>query len=129
MGEKKIWSKILVKNFGQKFFASKYFLVKKIFGSKKFLGQKIFGSKSFCQSKIFWVIKILGKKIFWVKKFWAKKVWSKDLDPEFFLSKKTGRVKPRWRIYDTLPPENSRVKCVGLLLVLLGKVAYKISEP
>ena len=57
----------------------------KILGSKKILGQKNFGSK----------------------KFWSKK----DLDPKIFLSKKRGRVNPRWRIYDP-PPENSRVKIV-----------------
>ena len=28
------------------------------------------------------------------------------------LSKKTGRVNPRWMIYDPLPPENTRIKIV-----------------
>ena len=81
----------------------KAFWVKKIFWVKRNLGKKFGGQTNF-GSKFFSVIKILGKKIFWVKKFWAKKVWSKDLDLKFFLSKKTGRVKPRWRIYDSPPP-------------------------
>ena len=43
------------------------------------------------------------------------------------MSKKTGRFNLRGMIYDPLPPpENSR-DCTGLLLVLLGEVAYKIS--
>ena len=88
----------------------KTFWVKKIFWVKRNLGKKFGGQKNF-GSKFFSVIKILGKKIFWVKKFWAKKVWSKDLDLKFFLSKKTGRVNPRWRIYDP-PPQ----KIVGLKL-------------
>ena len=65
---------------------------------KKNLGKKSFGSKNF------WVEKFLGHKNFWDKKM---------LDPKFFsFEKKTGRVNPRWRIYDPLPPP----KIVGLKL-------------
>ena len=71
--------------------------------------------------KIFWVTKFLGsknvlvkknsvKKISGPKKFWGKKILSQknfgliDLNPKFVLSKeKTGRVNPRWRIYDPPP--------------------------
>ena len=61
------------------------------------MGQRIFGSKNF------WVKKFLGHKNFWDKKM---------LDPKFFsFEKKTGRVNPRWRIYDPPPP-----KIVGLKL-------------
>ena len=41
----------------------------------------------------------------------AKKIWSKRFGSKIFLSKKRGRVNPRWRIYHP-PPENSRVKIV-----------------
>ena len=58
------------------------------------------------------------KKFSWPKKFWGKKILSQknfgliDLNPKFVLSKeKTGRVNPRWRIYDP-PPQ----KIVGLKL-------------
>ena len=57
------------------------------------------------------------KKISGPKKFWGKKILSKIFfliyfNPKFVLCKeKTGRVNPRWRIYDP-PPENSRVKIV-----------------
>ena len=75
-------------------------MVKKIFGSKKIWVKNFLGHK------------ILGQKIFWVKKFRDEKNFGqKDLNPKLFLSKKTGRVNPRWRIYDP-PPENSRVKIV-----------------
>ena len=88
-------------------------MVKKNFGQKKFWIKKI-------ESKIFWVIKILGQKIFWVKKFWDEKnVVQKDLNPKLFLSKKTGRVNPRWRIYDP-PPENSRVKLCWVVVSIDG---------
>ena len=61
------------------------------------------------------------------KKIWVSKIIKnpkKNLGQIFFgsidsgpvfLSKKTGRVKPRWRIYDPPPSENSRVK------ILLGR--------
>ena len=68
------------------------------------MGQKKFGSKKFWVKK-FWVIKILGKK----------KIWSKRFGSEICWFKKTGRVNPRGRIYDSPPPENSRVK------ILLGR--------
>ena len=42
----------------------------------------------------------------------------KELGPKKFLSKKTGRVNPRVRIYDSHSPENSRVK------ILLGCFYY-----
>ena len=42
------------------------------------------------------------------------------LDPNFFhLKKKTGRVNPKI----------VGLNCIGLLLVLLGNHAYKISDP
>ena len=67
-------------------------MVKRKFSVKKLLGQKNFGVK-----------KILSQKNFGLT----------DLNPKFVLSKeKTGRVNPRWRIYDPPPPENSRVKIV-----------------
>ena len=61
-------------------------------------------------SKKFFVKKVSVKKFSWPKKFWGKKILSKinfgliDWNPKFVLSKeKTGRVNPRWRIYDTPP--------------------------
>ena len=75
-------------------------LVETIFWVKKFWVRKKFGSKNF-----------LGKKCLGSKKFWVKNVWV----PIFFSLKKTGRVNPRGRIYESPPPENSRVK------ILLGR--------
>ena len=99
---------------GQKIFGFKRFIglekllgqkqiSQKIFWIKKYLGKKNWGKKSF-GSKNFWVEKFLGHKNFWDKKM---------LDPKFFSfeKKKTGRVNPRWRIYDP-PLQNSRVKIV-----------------
>ena len=56
----------------------------------------------------------MGQTIFWVKKILGKKkIWSKRFGSEKILTKKTGRVNPRGRIYDPPPPqENSRVKIV-----------------
>ena len=53
----------------------------------------------------------MGAKKIWVKKFWVKNFWvlkifgiKKMFDPKFFsFEKKTGRVNPRWRIYDPPP--------------------------
>ena len=86
----------------KKIIGSKKISVRKFFGSKNIWVKKNWGKKSF-GSKNFWVEKFLGHKNFWDKKM---------LDPKFFsFEKKTGRVNPRWRIYDP-PPENSRVKIV-----------------
>ena len=79
---------LVVKNVVQKFLGRKHFWlknfwVKKFFRSTKFGVKKIFGSKKF------WVI-----KIFEIKKCWIRN--------SFSFGKKTGRVNPRWRIYD--PP-------------------------
>ena len=107
----------------KKFFESKKFLVQKIiygtnFWVKKFLSKKNFGLKNDLLKKTFGQKNFLVKKISWSKNFWGKKnIVSKnfgliDLNPKFVLSKeKTGRVNPRWRMYDP-PPENSRVKIV-----------------
>ena len=48
------------------------------------------------------------------------------MDPKFVGLKKTGRVNPRWGIYDPPLPENSRVKivldcCLFCLLTLPTK--------
>ena len=68
------------------------------------------GKKSFGFKKCFGKKKISVKKISGPKKFWGKKILSQknfgliDLNPKFVLSKeKTGRVNPRWRIYDPPP--------------------------
>ena len=79
------------------------------------VGQQNFGWKNFWikkifQLKIFWVLKIFWSKKFRSKKFLdQKKFWSKRFGSEFFLSKITGRVNPRGRIYDSSPQ-----KIVGL---------------
>ena len=69
------------------------------------MGQKNFGSKNFLGRKNF------GVKNFWLKKNLASKILlgQKELGPKKILSKKTGRVNPRGRIYD-YPPQ----KIVGL---------------
>ena len=58
------------------------------------------------------VKKISGPKICWGKKILSRKNFGLiDFNPKFVLSnEKTGRVNPRWRIYD--PPQ----KIVGLKL-------------
>ena len=62
------------------------------------LGKKKFGSKNF------WVKKFLGQKNFGVKKLSQKYFGLIVLNPKFVLSKEeTGRVNPRWRIYDPPP--------------------------
>ena len=60
----------------------------------------------------FCVKTFLGKKTFWVKKIFGQKLWSKRPGSDFFCFEKTGRVNPRWRIYDLPPTENIRVKIV-----------------
>ena len=54
----------------------------------------------------------MGQKILVWKKFWIQKK---------ICLKKTGRVNPRWRIYDPPPLENSRVKIL-LYCCLFGLV-------
>ena len=74
---------------------------KKTFGLKKCFGKKKIRSKKF-----------LGQKNFGVKKYCLKKFFLIYFNPKFVLCKeKTGRVNPRWRIYDP-PPQ----KIVGLKL-------------
>ena len=74
---------------------------KKTFGLKKCFGKKKIRSKKF-----------LGQKNLGIKKLVSQKNFGLiDLNPKFVLSKeKTGRVNPRWRIYDPPPQENGRVK-------------------
>ena len=69
----------------------------KNFRVKKIWGKKIWGKKNLDQN--FLVINILGKK-FLGKKILFKKIWIRI----FFMSKKTGRVNPRLRIYAPPPP-------------------------
>ena len=74
---------------------------KKFFGIKKCFGKKKIRSKKF-----------LGQKNFGVKKYYLKKFFLIYFNPKFvFCKEKTGRVNPRWRIYDP-PPESGRVKIV-----------------
>ena len=56
----------------------------------------------------------MGQKNLGIKKLVSQKIFGLiDLNPKFVLSKeKTGRVNPRWRIYDPPPPK----KIVGLKL-------------
>ena len=66
----------------------------KIVGLKKCFGKENFSAKKFLNQKNFRVKKILSQKNFGLI----------DLNPKFVLSKeKTGRVNPRWRIYDPPP--------------------------
>ena len=77
--------------------------------------------------KTLWLKKCFGKKKIWSKKISGpKKFWGKifffgliDLNPKFVLSKeKTGRVDPRWKIYDPPPQKIVGLNSVGLLLVV-----------
>ena len=90
-----------------------------MFGKKKILGQKNCVSKKNWIKRFFglinvWVKKILNQKKVRVKNFLGhknfgsknilgKKFWSKRFGSEIFLSKKIGRVNPRWRIYGPPP--------------------------
>ena len=108
MGQQKFWVK---------FFSgfNKNVLVKKLFRSKNILGQKNFFGHTFFSQKIL-VKKFLGQNNFLIKKIWVKKILGKEIFliktiwVWFFLSKKTGRVNPRGRIYN--PPQ----KIIGLKL-------------
>ena len=76
------------------------------------MGKKTFGLKK-CIGKKKSVKKISGPKKFWGKKYCLKKFFLIYFNPKFVLCKeKTGRVNPRWRIYDPPPPQ----KIVGLKL-------------
>ena len=103
--KKKLESK---KNLGHIFGSKMFWGSKTSFGSKVFFGQTIFlGYKNFFVNNFFvnkflWSKNFLGQKSFWVKNFCQK-----DFGPYFFCLKKQ----------------------VGLLLVLLGEVTYKIPDP
>ena len=63
------------------------------------------------------------KKISGPKKFWGKKILSQKnfglivWIPKFVLSKeKTGRVNPRWRIYDPPPQKIIRLKLCWVVI-------------
>ena len=76
------------------------------------MGKKTFGLKKCFDKKKIWSKKFLAQKNFGVKKYCLKFFFLIYFKPKFVLCKeKTGRVNPRWRIYDP-PPENSRVKIV-----------------
>ena len=44
----------------------------------------------------------------------------KGFGPNFFLSKKTGRVNPRGRIYDPPPPPPQKIEGLNLCWVVLS---------
>ena len=116
------------------FWGQKNILVKKLFRSKNILGQKNFFGHTFFSQKIL-VKKFLGQNNFLIKKIWVKKILGKEIFliktiwVWFFLSKKTGRVNPRGRIYNP-PPENNRVKIVlGCCLFCLLTLPTKFQTP
>ena len=88
------------------------FWVKIILGQKKFWVKKNFGSKNF------WV-----KKNYWVKKNLVKKIWVL----KFFVQKNLVGL-TQGGMHDPPPLPYRGLKLCWVVVILLGEVAYKISD-